>query len=64
MTGIIILFWLLFFLVFYTYIGYGIVAWLLVILKRIVSPANKPKKMNEYPHVTLRGFYLYGIFFR
>ena len=53
MTGIIILFWLLFFLVFYTYIGYGIVAWLLVILKRIVSPANKPKKINEYPHVTL-----------
>ena len=47
-------FWICIFLVFYTYIGYGIVLYLLVKLKRIVRPEKRDSKTEtELPHVTL-----------
>ena len=47
-------FWICIFLVFYTYIGYGIVLYLLVKLKRIVRPEKRDSETEtELPHVTL-----------
>ena len=37
MTALKIIFWICIFLVFYTYIGYGILLWLLVRIKRIIK---------------------------
>lgn len=51
--AMIILFWLLLFLVFYTYIGYGMLLWVLVKIKEIIKPPHKVEELNEYPHVTL-----------
>ena len=51
-----ILFWLCLFIVFYTYLGYGMLLWLLVSIKRLIY--GKPKKQelptdDELPEVTL-----------
>lgn len=56
MTTFKILFWICLFLVFYTYIGYGILLWLLVCIKRLFK--GKPQKIplpseDELPEVTL-----------
>lgn len=48
------LFFLLSFVVFYTYLGYGIVAWLLVKLLRKKAPVHQPLLSDEsLPHVTM-----------
>lgn len=48
------LFWLLLFILFYTYIGYGILLWLLVKLKNILSPNSKLEfDDNNQPEVCL-----------
>ena len=56
MTVLKITFWVCIFLVFYTYIGYGILLWLLVQLKRLVkgkaARADLPAD-ETLPHVTL-----------
>jgi cellulose synthase/poly-beta-1,6-N-acetylglucosamine synthase-like glycosyltransferase len=51
-----VLFWICLILVFYTYLGYGMLLWLLVSIKRLVY--GKPKKQElptgeELPEVTL-----------
>jgi cellulose synthase/poly-beta-1,6-N-acetylglucosamine synthase-like glycosyltransferase len=49
-----ILFWTLLFIVFYAYIGYGILLFFLVRLKRIFSKKSQPESGNEFePEVTL-----------
>lgn len=48
-----ILFWLFLFLVFYTYVGYGIVLYGMVILKRIFRGSKKQPDPNYEPEVTL-----------
>ena len=40
-----IAFWISLFLVFYTYIGYGMLLWLLVIIKRIVKGKSAPAEL-------------------
>ena len=56
MTALKVLFWICLFLVFYTYIGYGMLLWLLVHLKRLVRgkvvKANLPAD-EMLPDVTL-----------
>ena len=56
MTTLKVFFWICLFLVFYTYIGYGILLWLLVCIKRLFK--GKPQKTplpseEELPEVTL-----------
>ena len=51
-----VLFWICLILVFYTYLGYGMLLWLLVSIKRLVY--GKPQKQelptgDELPEVTL-----------
>lgn len=52
-----IIFFILLFIVFYTYLGYGILLWILVKLKHLLSPApnGKEKENNKeaFPPVTL-----------
>lgn len=55
MTAVKIIFWICAFIVFYTYIGYGMLLWLLVTIKRIVrgraaSPVLPPD--DQLPDVT------------
>lgn len=55
MNTVIILFWIAFLLVFYTYVGYGILLYLLVKIKEFIRkphPAILPPD-NELPEVTL-----------
>ena len=55
MTALKIAFWICLFLVFYTYIGYGMLLWLLVSIKRMVrGKAEKPALPtdNALPDVT------------
>ena len=53
MTTILILFWICAAVVFYTFIGYGIVIWIAVKIKELISkPAEFPVK-EEFPHVSL-----------
>ncbi len=55
MTTLKILFWICFFLVVYTYVGYGVLLWLLVKLKRIFKGKGQPLNMPEdeaLPHIT------------
>lgn len=49
MTTLKVFFWICLFLVFYTYIGYGILLWLLVCIKRLFK--GKPQK----DALTIRG---------
>ncbi len=56
MTILIILFWTCLFLVAYTYVGYGILLWVLTVLKRIFK--GRPQQLQlpadqDLPHVTL-----------
>ena len=56
MTTLKVIFWVCLFLVFYTYIGYGILLWVLVRLKRLIK--GKPQRPSlppdtELPEVTL-----------
>ena len=55
MTTLKILFWICIFLVVYTYVGYGVLLWLLVKLKRLFkgkpAPLTLPKD-EDLPHVT------------
>jgi cellulose synthase/poly-beta-1,6-N-acetylglucosamine synthase-like glycosyltransferase len=54
MTTVIIIFWILVFIIFYTYLGYGIVLFFLVKMKRIVKKKElKTIVDNELPEVTL-----------
>jgi len=49
-----ILFWVLLFILFYTYLGYGMVLWLLVKLKEIFFPGKKAEVDADYePEVCL-----------
>lgn len=52
MTTIKIIFWLLLFLVFYSYVGYGILVFLLVRIKKVFSHPKKADAAFE-PEVTL-----------
>jgi len=53
MKTIEILFWAFFAIVFYTYIGYGVILYLFVVVKRIVNPGNKRTAVIYEPEVTL-----------
>ncbi len=55
MTALKVTFWVCLFLVFYTYVGYGMLIWLLVRLKRIVRGKAEQKALpadDSLPHVT------------
>lgn len=56
MTILKVLFWICLFLVFYTYIGYGILLWLLVCVKRMFKGKPQERELppdEELPEVTL-----------
>ncbi len=53
MKTIEIIFWISIFLIFYTYIGYGIVLYFLVLLKRVFRGRKKQQVQNYEPEVTL-----------
>lgn len=53
MTFLTILFWLLAFIVFYTFFGYGILLFILVKIKETFSPKKDFPVAEEYPDVTL-----------
>lgn len=48
-----IIFFILLSIVFYTYIGYGIILWILVRIKRIFIKEKSYHTMEELPEVTL-----------
>lgn len=53
MNTIEIIFWIFLFVVFYTYIGYGILLYLLVVIKeRLLKKGNEPGAIDEFPEVT------------
>ena len=55
MTALKVFFWICLFLVCYTYIGYGLLLWILVHLKRIVKGKTAKAVLpadDELPHVT------------
>jgi len=55
MTTLKVLFWICLFLVVYTYVGYGVLLWLLVKLKRLFKGKAAPLAMpqeDSLPHVT------------
>ncbi|MGN1197105.1 MAG: glycosyltransferase, partial [Acetatifactor sp.] len=47
------LFWIAAFLVFYTFFGYGIIVWIAVKCKELLSKPEKFPVVEEYPEVTL-----------
>ncbi|MBK9358992.1 MAG: glycosyltransferase family 2 protein [Bacteroidales bacterium] len=53
MTATILAFWILVFIVFYAYAGYGILLYLIVRLKRILSRKKQPWDPGFEPEVTL-----------
>lgn len=53
MTGLKITFWVLLFIVFYAYIGYGILLFLLVRVKRLFKTENTGLSTDYEPEVTL-----------
>ncbi len=53
MQTIKILFWILLFIVFYAYLGYGILLFILVKLKRLLKKTKEKEKENYEPEVTL-----------
>ena len=53
MTTLFMLFWICMFLVFYTYIGYGIVLWIAVKVKELFSPQKVFELPEILPQVTL-----------
>lgn len=48
-----ILFFVLLFIVFYTYIGYGMLLWLMVKLKKFFGKPKKSYELEKLPEVTL-----------
>ena len=53
MNTIEIIFWIFLFVVFYTYIGYGILLYLLVVIKeRLLKRGDRPGTVEELPEVT------------
>ncbi len=56
MIALKIVFWICLILVFYTYIGYGMLLWVLVSIKRLIYGKQKKRELppdNELPEVTL-----------
>lgn len=53
MNTLEIIFFILLSIVFYTYIGYGIILWILVRIKRIFIKEKSYHTMEELPEVTL-----------
>ena len=53
MNLLLTLFWIAAFLVFYTFFGYGIIVWIAVKCKELVSKPEKFSIVEEYPEVTL-----------
>lgn len=56
MIALKIVFWICLILVFYTYIGYGMLLWVLVSIKRLIYGRQKKRELppdNELPEVTL-----------
>lgn len=54
MSGLEILFWSCLALVIYTYLGYGVVLWLLVKIRSIIKPRKEyAKRESDHPEVTL-----------
>ncbi len=56
MIALKIVFWICLILVFYTYIGYGMLLWVLVNIKRLIYGKQKKRELppdNELPEVTL-----------
>ena len=53
MTGLKITFWILLFIVFYAYLGYGILLYLLVRLKRLFRSSKREEPGTYEPDVTL-----------
>ena len=53
MVTIEVIFWILAGIVFYTYIGYGLILWVLVRIKEIFYPSPKPEEGKVFPAVTL-----------
>ncbi|MCF8381279.1 MAG: glycosyltransferase family 2 protein [Bacteroidales bacterium] len=53
MKTIEIIFWSFLAIVFYSYLGYGIVLYILISLKRIVTKSEKKKEIQLEPEVTL-----------
>jgi len=54
MTALKISFWLLFFIIFYAYVGYGIILYGLILLKRLIGFSKKRIEDSGYePDVTL-----------
>ena len=48
-----ILFWILLFIIFYTYVGYGIILYVMVKIKRLFSTKRSIYTIEELPEVTL-----------
>ena len=48
-----IIFGILLFIVCYTYVGYGIVLWIMVTIKRIFGKKKELPEIEEWPEVTL-----------
>jgi len=53
MNSIAFLFWFLLFVVFYAYIGYGILLFVLVRIKRVIAPKQTDSNPDYEPEVTL-----------
>ena len=53
MNLLLTLFWIAAFLVFYTFFGYGIIVWIAVKCKELVSKPERFPIVEEYPEVTL-----------
>ncbi|MBE0650730.1 MAG: glycosyltransferase family 2 protein [Bacteroidales bacterium] len=53
MMALKIIFWALLFIVFYSYLGYGILLFVLVKIKRLISPGKKNFNPDYEPEVTL-----------
>ena len=52
MVTLKLLFWLLLFIVFYAYVGYGILLFLLIKIKRVLGSKTEQNAINELPEVT------------
>ncbi len=54
MNSIEIIFWICIFIVFYTYVGYGVLLWVLLSLKKWISSGNEViSEQYEYPALTI-----------
>ncbi|EMR04639.1 glycosyltransferase family 2 protein [Cesiribacter andamanensis] len=48
-----ILFWISLFLIFYSYLGYGLLLWALIRIKRVFRGKTNPQNPEQWPTVTL-----------